>query len=152
MRLMDAFAILVPCSFTKIYSDECFRPVVFFNRLKELKIIQEWKLSNFFLNVTTRKNKELFTPTWNEIVVSVYYKQNKTMQNEETRRKWLDSSVPSLQHARVNKLIIYITMHKQKPLIYKLSRRKTPNKANLGLQAYEKNQWTFFMVPHRLRL
>ena len=50
------------------------------------------------------------------------------------------NSVASVQCARVNKLIIYITMHKQKPLIYKLSRRKTPNKANLGLQAYEKNQ------------
>ena len=38
----------------------------------------------------------------------------------------------SLQYARVNKLIIYITMHKQKAPIYKLSRSKAPKQQILA--------------------
>ena len=39
----------------------------------------------------------------------------------------------------INKSIIYVTMYKQKALIYKLSRSKHQNTANLGLQTYPKN-------------
>ena len=62
--------------------------------------------------------------------------RNKTIINEETRKQWrifpkwninitVQWQVLSV-HARVNKLIIYITMHKQKASINMLSRSKEP--------------------------
>ena len=55
------------------------------------------------------------------------------------------NSVESLQCARVDKLIIYVTMHKQKAPIYKLSRSKVPTTQKI--QAYRhtrKNSGSFY--------
>ena len=46
-----------------------------------------------------------------------------------------------------------IHLCQKKAHIYKLSRRKAPkNTANLRLQTYEKNQWTFLIILHGRRL
>ena len=46
-----------------------------------------------------------------------------------------------------------INLWQEKAPIYKLScSQSTQNTANLPLQTYEKNQWTFFIVQHGRRL
>ena len=68
-------------------------------------------------------------------------KQNHTMEIEETQRRWhkgryrhsISVTITSLQCARVNKLIVYITMHTQQTHAYKLSRSKVPKHSKLKI-------------------
>ena len=58
----------------------------------------------------------------------------------------------SLQRARVNKLIIYFTVHKQKAPINKLSRSNAPKRSKFKLTDIREKPVDFFMVPHGRRL
>ena len=62
------------------------------------------------------------------------------------------NSVARLQCVRVNKLIIYITMHKQKAPIYMLSHSKAPKHSKFRLTNIQEKPVDFFMVPHRGRI
>ena len=82
-------------------------------------------------------------------------KQHKTTRNEESDadsevKHRHGNSVASLQYTRVDKLIIYITIHKQKHSFTSYPTAKHQNTANFDLQTYEKDQWTFLWYRKRI--
>ena len=72
------------------------------------------------------------------------------------------NSCRSLDYARGNESIIYFTdlckpienniYVKKKHPFASYPAAKHPNEANLRLQTYDKNQWTFLITPHGRRL
>ena len=55
--------------------------------------------------------------------------------------------VTCLQYKRVNKSIIYVTIHKQKSTHqHEVPQQSTQTATNYGLKTLEKNHWTFFMA------
>ena len=72
------------------------------------------------------------------------------------------NSFRSLDYARGNESIIYFTDLCKRIETYIYARKKDPfasypaakhpNAANLQLQTYDKNQWTFVIAPHGRRL
>ena len=84
--------------------------------------------------------------------------QTRTRSRFSQSEPQLSNSFRSFDYARGNESIVYFTDLCKPIETYIYARKKHPfasypaakhpNAANLRLQTYDKNQWTFFITPH----